>query len=997
MTARRAFLGVATVVSLVLPVLAYGQTSQSALAGVVRDTTGAVLPGVTVEAASPALIEKVRAVTTDSSGVYRIVDLRPGIYTITFTLPGFNTVRIANFELRADFTATVNADMNVGELAETISVTGEAPLVDVQSTTRSAVYDQEVIENLPNNRQIQSLAQTIPGVVGGLNIDGPASRSLSVHGSRISETNSAIDGMSDRRGSAGGQAVTFYMNEGSVQEVSIRTDGGDAEAQGSGVWMNAIPKEGGNTFNWNITALYANENMGNSNLSDAYIQQGLTAVNGLRHTWDVNPNGGGPLMEDKLWFYVAYRNNEIQKYVADHFYNSDPLAWVFVPDKTRQGTDTQVHRNYAWRLTWQATPRNKFNFSYEKDRRITPRRRAAATVSPEATTYTPFYPNAIWTAVWRVPVNNKLLLDTGFMSYEQDWDERRQIDPMVDFDVISVTEDSNGQIYRASTVYGHNFDNPITMRSSATYVTGTHSYKAGFMMRVRGNGPSYNNISVNGDMNYNFLNGQPRRVTLFATPIEQRNDIKADLGIFAQDSWTMRRMTVNFGVRFDYLNAAVPEQHLPAGRFVPERNFAAVKNVPNWKDINSRLGVSYDLFGNGRTAIKATVGRYISGGSLASNVNPVNTSVNSATRSWTDSNGNFYPDCDWSNPALNNECGPLSNLNFGKVNPTATQFDKEVLEGWGVRPYNWSVSAGVQHQIANGASIDVGYFRRWYGNFSVVDNQLVGPEDYDPFCVTAPRNDSRLPNAGEQVCGFYDIKPAKNGLSQNLVRLAKHYGDQTEIYNGVDASVTWRLRGLTLFGGLSTGRTTTSQCFVVDVPALYLSVASPATATAASAQSPMSYCNVVPPFLTQYKAYGVYQLPWGMSLSGTYQAVPQPAGGGLLTSITADYVATNAEIRPTLNRDLAAGTNGTATVELLKPFSLLGGHTKQLDLRIGKSLSAPGARRVRLSLDIYNVLNSNDWQTIQTRLSSNAAANRWQRPALILQARYFQVGTQIDF
>ena len=129
-----------------------------------------------------------------------------------------------------------------------------------------------------------------------------------------------------------------------------------------------------------------------------------------------------------------------------------------------------------------------------------------------------------------------------------------------------------------------------------------------------------------------------------------------------------------------------------------------------------------------------------------------------------------------------------------------------MLEGWGVRPYNWSVSAGVQHQIANGASIDVGYFRRWYGNFTVVDNQLVGPEDYDPFCVTAPRNDARLPNAGEQVCGFYDIKPAKNGLSQNLVRLAKHYGDQTEIYNGVDASVTWRLRGLTLFGGLSTGR-----------------------------------------------------------------------------------------------------------------------------------------------------------------------------------------------
>ena len=997
----RLFLWVATVASLVLPVHVYGQAAQSNLAGTVRDTTGAVLPGVTVEAASPALIERVRAVTTDSSGVYRIVDLRPGTYTITFTLPGFNTVRVESFELRADFTATVNAELNVGELNETISVTGEAPLVDVQSTTRSAVYDKEVLESLPNNRQIQSLAQTIPGVVGGQNIDGPASRSLSVHGSRIGETNSAIDGMSDRRGSAGGQAVTFYMNEGSVQEVSVRTDGGDAEAQYSGVWMNAIPKEGGNTFNWNVMALFANKDMSNSNLSDEYIAQGLTAVNGLSRTWDVNPNGGGPLMEDKVWFYVAYRNNEIEKFVADHFYNKDPLAWVYVPDKTRQGTDTQVHRNYAARLTWQVTPRNKINFSYEKDRRITPRRRAAATVSPEATTYTPFYPNAIWTAVWRVPVNNKLLLDTGFMSYEQDWDERRQIDPAVGFDIISVTEDSTGQIYRASTVYGHNFDNPLTFRSSAAYVTGSHSYKAGFMMRVRGNGPSYNNTSVNGDMNYNFLDGLPRRITLFATPIEQRNDIKADLGAFVQDSWAMRRMTINYGVRFDYLNAAVPEQHLPAGRFVPERNFAAVKNVPNWKDINPRIGLSYDLFGTGRTAVKATIGRYISGGSLASNVNPVNSSVNSATRAWTDTNGNFYPDCDFSNPAQNSNfgdvCGPLSNLNFGKVNPTATQFDKELLEGWGVRPFNWSTSAGIQHQIASGMSIDVGYFRRWYGNFSVVDNQLVTPSDYDPFCITAPRNDSRLPNAGEQICGFYDLKPNKVGQSQNLVRLAKHYGEQTEVYNGVDASVTWRVQGLTLFAGLSTGRTTTSQCFTVDMPAVFLSVTSPAVSSTTTPQSPMSRCEVVPPFLTQYKGYGVYQLPWGVSLSGTYQAVPQPAGGGLFQSITADYIATNAEIAPSLLRPLSSGANGTVAVELLKPFSLLGGHTKQLDMRLGKQIAGNGARRVRVSLDIYNVLNSNDWQTIATRFSSNAANNRWQRPSLILQARYFQVGTQIDF
>jgi hypothetical protein len=985
---------------LVLPGIVYGQTAQSALAGVVKDATGGVLPGVTVEAASPALIERVRSVTTDSSGLYRIVDLRPGVYTITFTLPGFNSVRVENFDLRADFTATVNADMKVGELNETITVSGEAPLVDVSSTTRSAVYNKEALENLPNNRQIQSLAMTIPGVVGGLNIDGPASRTLTVHGSRSAETNSAIDGMSDRRGSTGGVAVTFYMNEGSVQEVSVRTDGGDAEAQSSGVWMNAIPKEGANQYNLQITGLFANKDLSNSNLSQAYINQGLTAVNGLKRTWDFNPNGGGPLIKDKLWFYAAYRNNEIDKFVADSYYNSNPLAWQFVPDKTRQAADTQIHRNYAGRLTWQATPRNKFNFSYEKDRRITPLRRVASNVSPEATTYTPFYPNAISTIVWRVPVNSKLLLDTGFMSYVQDWDERRQINPKVDFSTISVTEGSTGQIYRASTVYGHNYDNPLTLRSSAAYVTGSHNYKTGFAMRWRGNGPSWNNTSVNGDMNYSFLNGAARSVTLFATPIEQTNNVNADLGIFAQDSWALSRMTINYGLRYDYLHASVPAQHLAAGTFVPERNFAAVDNVPKWRDINPRVGVSYNLFGDGKTVVKGTVGRYISGGSLASNVNPVNTSVNSANRNWTDLNGDYVPQCDWSNPAAQQapfECGSLSNLNFGKVNPLATRFDKEVLEGWGVRPYNWSVSGQVQRQIGRNASVDVGYFRRWYGNFSVVDNQLVTPADYDPYCITAPTNDPRLPVAGQQVCGFYDIKPAKNGLSQNLVRLAKHYGNQTEVFNGIDASLNWRVQGLTLFFGTSTGRDATSQCFVVDAPVVYLSVTAPAVPSATSPQDPMSSCKVVPPFLTQYKGYGVYQLPWGVSVSGTYQAVPQPASNGAFTSITADYVATNAEIRPSLQRDLASGPTGTATLDLLKPFTLRGGHTQQLDMRLGKALVASGKRRVRLSLDVYNVFNSNSWQTITTRLSNVAATNRWQRPTLILQARYFQIGTQIDF
>ena len=233
-----------------------------------------------------------------------------------------------------------------------------------------------------------------------------------------------------------------------------------------------------------------------------------------------------------------------------------------------------------------------------------------------------------------------------------------------------------------------------------------------------------------------------------------------------------------------------------------------------------------------------------------------------------------------------------------------------------------------------------------------MDNQLVSPDDFDPFCITAPTNDARLPVAGKQVCGFYDVKPAKNGLSQNLVRLAKHYGDQTEVYNGIDASVNWRVQGLTLFGGLSTGRTATSQCFVVDAPVLYLSVVSPALPTATSPQSPMSSCKTVPPFLTQYKGYGVYQLPWGINVSGTFQAVPQPASNGAFTSITADYVAANAEIRPSLGRDLAAGANGTMTLDLLPPFSA-SRWTHQTARHAGRQAAAFGRQAPRARIDGY--------------------------------------------
>ena len=283
-------------------------SAQSAITGVVKDASGAVLPGVTVEASSDVLIEKTRSVTTDGQGAYRIVDLRPGVYAITFTLPGFQTFKRDGLELPANFTSTVNADLKVGALEESVTVSGQSPVVDVNSNAKSQVLPRDVLDAVPSARTIQSLGQLIVGVALS-SPDVGGSRAMqqtyfAVHGVGASGTMVTVDGLITN-GTMGDGAVQAYHNEAMIQEAVYQTAGGSAETITGGLNMNLVPKDGGNRFSGGARYAKSPQGWQGDNLTDNLLALGVTGVDRIANFYEYNIEQGGPIAKDKLWFYGA--------------------------------------------------------------------------------------------------------------------------------------------------------------------------------------------------------------------------------------------------------------------------------------------------------------------------------------------------------------------------------------------------------------------------------------------------------------------------------------------------------------------------------------------------------------------------------------------------------------------------------------------------------------------------------------------------------------------
>ena len=987
------------------------QQTNGVIAGQVRDATGGVLPGVTVEVTSPALIERVRSVVTGDDGQYRIVELRPGVYTVTFTLTGFGKLVREDVQITTGFTATVNGELKLGDLAETITVSGASPVVDLQNVTQQSVLTKTTLEAIPTGRNYTAVGKLIPGIdstgnSGGHDVGGATGRDatkLIYHGSATNAFKLMIDGMPQMTWIADG-SIGVQPSENLAEEINLQYSALPAEVETGGVLFNMVPKTGGNTFRGGVFGNFATSAMQANNVTDTLRAQGLPKAGDIDYITDVAPSFGGPIRRDKLWFFVTYRDFRPYQF-STMFYDLNRTDYAYTADTSRDPAhDAKPQKSVNGRLTWQATPRNRVSLGLELSKIITYNyfvggKGGATLYAAEAVTDTAIVNKPVLQLGWTAPVNSRLLIDIGGQVLRGRWwggPNEFAVGPPA-FELASNinfrSAPALGSVGYVNLPFWHDY-----FRAAVSYTTGAHAIKVGGNL-WHGGLTTIGDSQGMGPYVLRLLNGGSNGVTYRVDPnsVETRF-LKGD--VFAQDQWTINRLTVNYGLRLDTQDSGYPAQHEPATAYFAARDFAA-GTVMKWRDVSPRVGVAYDLFGNGKTAVKASWSRYVEwdATALANSANPAQTSGGNLQRTWNDNlvcptciPGDYVPQGDPTNPLANGEIGVSPNAKWGTpVLPS--RYDPAWSQGWGQRGYNWERSVSVQQELRSNVSVNVGYFYRTYGNFSITDNAGTTAGDYDSFCITGP-SDPRLPTSGAQrICGLYDVKSSAVSLLDNVRTSANNYGDIHQNYKGFDLTMNMRLSKALLQGGLNTGRELYDFCGVVSkVPEMLIS---------GSTKTPADQCRQVQPFLTQVKFIGSYQLPWAWNVAATYQnsynstsLAPNINPGQPRMGIGASYVATNAQIVPSLGRNLAAGANATASINVVTPGTMWGDRLQQLDIRLGRTFKA-GPTSIKAMVDLYNALNTSVVVAYNNAYGTNGAA--WLTPVAILPARLVKLGVQVDF
>ena len=938
------------------PPAAYAQEAAS-IVGVVQDSQGAVLPGVTVEASSDALIERVRTAVTDGSGRYGIISLRPGTYTVTFTLTGFKSVRREGIALSGDFAATVNAQLEVGAIEETITVSGASPIVDLQSTQNQFVLNKEALDALPATRSMQGGASLVPGVQ--FYSQGFVS-TMTVHGSNTADQRIYFDGMriGQNLTGTGSQANGTGVNDLAQEELVYDAGSQSAETALGGVRMDSIPKEGGNRFSGAYRFFFSNGSMQNGNVPDN-LRQFIAASDSLRILWHSNVTFGGPIVQNRFWFFTAFRQTQTDTYVADMYLPNGTL--LRLPNGERINRDSRVVPNGLFRITTQLSQRDKLRAAYYNSNSRTQRYDVGCTatsgnrvscVAPEAAYSLPAPVQQSADLKWTSTLTNRLLIEVGasagVASYRFEYQPENGPN-----DILHLDNTTGWRTVASSTPYSDYLSTVWNVIPKISYVTGTHNFKAGMNLEW---GDDRNRLDNHRSIStLTFVNGAANSVTVRNTPVVRNNDLKADSGVFAQDRWTRRRLTLFGGARYDWFNAGWPAEHADANPFVPVRDIPASDCQPCWNDWSLRVGGSFDLFGSGKTALKTSVGKFLAANALGttSSLNPLGAQSN--MRTWRDLNGDgtvVNPD----GSLQFAEMGASTNNNFGLAAGSL------VIDPNLKRSSNWEEAISIQHELFRNVSMTAGYYHRNFYNITADVNTAVNPTaDYTAFTITGPAHPN-LPNGGAEIITLYNLNPAKQGAVNN-VRI--NSPGRSRNYDGFEVSFNARIPRGFAFGGITVERAVIDNCADSSNP------------------NNLRYCRPEPPFRALYKGSAAYRLPYDVQLAGSFQARPGIPLGASWTVTSAESVARGGV-------PLTGGVSNV-TVELMDPEKYFYDYVYTNDLTASRIFRV-GRTRTRAFVEVFNLLNLS---TIFTR--NETFGPQWYNPIALLEARRFQFGAQFDW
>jgi outer membrane receptor protein involved in Fe transport len=950
MSSIRRDITAAWIVVLLAATAAVAQVQTGSITGIVTDSSNAVLPGATITLTGDRLIGGAATQVADASGAYRFDRLPPGTYVVKFELQGFKSVTYDDVRISAAFVATVNGKLEVGSVSETITVTGESPTIDTKSNLQQTVMSQEILEGVPTGRDPWSLAKLIPGVqVATYDVGGTQSMqqsSMSAHGSNTNDVNYNIDGASVNWPGGGGGATMLYYDQGMFEEVNYMTSAIPAEVMAGGVSINMVTKDGGNHWKGNLRYSFANDSLQSVNHLDAAAEAAkvnqIFLGNPTQKTYDLNLSGGGALVQNRLWV-----NGTIRKWVVNKKVNAKN------PDGS-QALDDNDLKNYSGKAVTSITPNNKVSFSYLWNNKIRGHRRdTPPNIVPDIAALVQTNPASTTQAKY-TGIKGHLVYESNFSVMDGQTNYLYQpgtpAAAIRRVDNTTSTADFAASREEHQPNSRHQFDNIFTY--AANGVGGDHLLKAGVQW-----GRLYyeSQQTVLGDHYVEYSNGVPTQIREWNTPTNPKNIAKV-LGFFVQDGWTVgSRLTLNLGMRYDTYKGILPDQSNPGGTFIAARSLSE-SEVIDQKLVVWRTGASYDLMGNGRTALKGSYSRYPLqvGIDRVTNVNSL--SAGSRTCPWSDPNGDGKFQTSEVNVA---QCSAFT----GGV---STFYASDGVD-W---PYSDEVTAGVETQVAGGTRLGAMFYYRTNKAQFGQRNTLVPTSSYTPFSFTVPNGPGgTVASPKPMTITAYNLAPTL-ASAQNNIRDNDAYLD-TE-YKGVEFTANKRFsRNWQMVAGLTIGKNEGG-------------LLNPTNANPPDLNDPnvTAFKNGIIGNDSQvaFRLSGSYLLPADINLAGS-----------LISNSGYPFVSTYQITRAGALAQGVALTRASQTVTLSERGDERFKAVTMVDLRLSRAFRF-GARKITPQLDIFNIGNAD---TVVSNTVGVGSA--YLAPAEILAPRIVRVGFSIDF